>query len=220
MAPTYTGDVDADLLAGLRALVDTNRLRIVARVGARPASLDDLAMELRQPVPSVARQVDVLIAARLIERTGDRSDTLRARWDRVGELGKALVTLEAEATRVGEADAGAWPHDGETLAETLDRMEATPEEARVLRSFLVDGRLGTIPAQHRKRQVVLRFLLERVFTEDREYPEKEVNQRLALFNPDVAALRRYLVDDGFVTREAGQYRRAAASRPASESPTA
>ena len=42
----------------------------------------------------------------------------------------------------------------------------------------------------------------------------------ALFNPDVAALRRYLVDHGFVTREAGQYRRAAASRPASESPTA
>ena len=177
--------MDADLLAGLRALVDTNRLRIVARVGARPASLDDLAMELRQPVPSVARQVDVLMAAGLVERTGDRNDTLRARWDRVGELAKALATLEGDATGAGEADGGAWPHDGETLAETLDRMGATPDEARVLRSFLVDGRLATIPAQHRKRQVVLRFLLERVFTEDREYPEKEVNQRLALFNPDV-----------------------------------
>ncbi len=80
-------------------------------------------------------------------------------------------------------------------------MQATPEDARVPRSYLVDGRLATIPAQHRKRQVVLRFLLERVFTEDREYPEKEVNQRLALFHPDVAALRRYLVDDGYVTRD-------------------
>ena len=50
---------------------------------------------------------------------------------------------------------------------------------------------------------MLRFLLERVFTEDRDYPEKEVNQRLALFHPDVAALRRYLVDDGYVDREAG-----------------
>ncbi len=87
-------------------------------------------------------------------------------------------------------------------------MAATPEDVRVLRAFLVDGRLSSIPAQHRKRQVVLRFLLERVFTEDRDYPEKEVNQRLALFHPDVAALRRYLVDDRFVTREAGLYRRA------------
>ena len=84
------------------------------------------------------------------------------------------------------------------------------EDARILRAYLVDGRLETIPAQHRKRQVVLRFLLERVFVEDREYPEKEVNQRLALFNPDVAALRRYLVDDRYVTREAGMYRRAPA----------
>ena len=136
----------------------------------------------------------------------------------MGELAKALATLEGDATGAGEADGGAWPHDGETLAETLDRMGATPDEARVLRSFLVDGRLETIPAQHRKRQVVLRFLLERVFTEDREYPEKEVNQRLALFNPDVAALRRYLVDDGYVTRDAGQYRRAVPG-PTSDAPT-
>ena len=53
---------------------------------------------------------------------------------------------------------------------------------------------------------MLRFLLERVFTEDRDYPEKEVNQRLALFHPDVAALRRYLYDERYVDREAGLYR--------------
>ncbi len=46
-----------------------------------------------------------------------------------------------------------------------------------------------------------------MFAEDRSYPEKEVNQRLALFHPDVASLRRYLVDRGYVDREAGLYRR-------------
>ena len=59
--------------------------------------------------------------------------------------------------------------------------------------------------------MVLRFLLERVFTEDREYPEKEVNQRLALFHPDVASLRRYLYDERYVTATTGMYR--AAPRP-------
>jgi hypothetical protein len=97
-------------------------------------------------------------------------------------------------------------------------MDASPEDAKVLRSFLVDGRLESIPAQHRKRQVVLRFLLERVFTEDRDYPEKEVNQRLALFHPDVASLRRYLVDDGYVSREGGLYRRSGAVPGASAEP--
>jgi hypothetical protein len=56
--------------------------------------------------------------------------------------------------------------------------------------------------------VVLRFLVERCFVEDRAYPEKEVNQRLALYHPDVAALRRYLVEAGLMTRQAGEYRRA------------
>ena len=55
--------------------------------------------------------------------------------------------------------------------------------------------------------MILRFLLERVFTEDRAYPEKEVNQRLALFHPDVAALRRYLYDERYVDRDHGLYTR-------------
>ena len=80
--------------------------------------------------------------------------------------------------------------------------------AKVLSAFFKDDRLVTIPARERKRLVVLRYLRDRVFTEHRAYPEAEVNQRLALFNRDVAALRRYMVDAGLVTRRAGAYRRA------------
>ncbi len=91
---------------------------------------------------------------------------------------------------------------------SVARLAADAFEAKVLRSFLRDGRLVSIPAQDRKKRVVLRHLLELGFPEDRVYPEKEVNQRLALFHPDVAALRRYLVDFGLMTRESGEYRRA------------
>ena len=81
-------------------------------------------------------------------------------------------------------------------------------EAKVLRSFFREGRLVSIPARDRKKRLVLRHVLDLCFPEDRAYPEKEVNQRLALFHPDVAALRRYLVDFGMMTRESGEYRRA------------
>ena len=86
-----------------------------------------------------------------------------------------------------------------------------PDEAfaaKVLRSFFREGRLVSIPAQDRKKRVVLRHLLDLCFPDDRAYPEKEVNQRLALFHPDVAALRRYLVDFRMMTRASGEYRRA------------
>jgi hypothetical protein len=56
-------------------------------------------------------------------------------------------------------------------------------------------------------RVILRELRERCFAEDREYPEKEVNMRLALIHPDVAALRRYLVDAKLMSRANGIYRR-------------
>jgi hypothetical protein len=81
------------------------------------------------------------------------------------------------------------------------------EREKVLRAFVRDGRLVSIPAKPKKRELLFPYILERCFPEDREYEEKEVNQRLALLHRDVAALRRYLVDAGLMTREAGIYRR-------------
>ncbi len=86
-------------------------------------------------------------------------------------------------------------------------MERLAYEDRVVRSFIRDERLVSIPARDKKRRVILRYLVERCFPEDRAYPEREVNQRLALYHPDVAALRRYLVESGLMTRAAGEYRR-------------
>jgi hypothetical protein len=199
--------MDADLLAGLRALVDQHRLRIVARLAASAADAEVLAAELRQPIPAVRRHLEILADAGLVQAQPDRPGTFVARLDRVGALGRGLAVLGREAGGAVGVPAGAWPHDGESLEATLARLAPTPEESKTLRAHLVDGRLATIPAQTKRRQIVLRFLLERVFTEDREYPEKEVNQRLALFHPDVAALRRYLYDERYVDRSAGLYRR-------------
>lgn len=82
-----------------------------------------------------------------------------------------------------------------------------PDGARVIATFFRDGRLVSIPARQGKRLVILRELRERCFAEDRDYPEKEVNMRLALVHPDVAALRRYLVDANLMARSDGIYRR-------------
>ena len=81
------------------------------------------------------------------------------------------------------------------------------EAARVIQTFFHDGRLVAIPARQGKRLVILRELRERCFAEDRDYPEKDVNMRLALVHPDVAALRRYLVDANLMARSNGIYRR-------------
>src|SRR5262245_10235170 len=90
------------------------------------------------------------------------------------------------------------------------------ELEKVIRAFVKDGRLVSIPAKPSKRDLLLPWLLDECFPEDRDYEEKEVNMRLALLHPDVSALRRYLIDGGLMTRDKGIYRRAAplsADRP-------
>jgi hypothetical protein len=78
-------------------------------------------------------------------------------------------------------------------------------ENRVLSNFLTDdGRLRTIPAKHSKLLVVLDHLAQQ-FEPGQRYAEPEVNEVLQRFHPDFAALRRYLVENDFMTREDSMY---------------
>ena len=78
-------------------------------------------------------------------------------------------------------------------------------DQRVLSHFLdADGRLHTIPSKHAKRLVVLDHLAQS-FEPGARYEEAEVNLVLRRFHDDYAALRRYLVENGFLTREGGVY---------------
>ena len=76
---------------------------------------------------------------------------------------------------------------------------------RMLSNFMsADGRLHTIPTKHAKLLVVLDRLSQE-FEPGRTYTEAEVNETLLRFHPDYAALRRYLVENQFLTREEGRY---------------
>jgi len=75
----------------------------------------------------------------------------------------------------------------------------------VLARFLGDdGVLHTIPTKRTKLLVVLDRLAQE-FAPGRTYPESEVNEVLHRFHPDHAALRRYLVENDFLTREDAVY---------------
>lgn len=78
-------------------------------------------------------------------------------------------------------------------------------DEKVLRAFFADdGSLHTIPSKHAKLLVVLDRLAQS-FEPGRRYEETEVNLVLRQVHPDYAALRRYLVENGFLTRESGLY---------------
>ena len=77
----------------------------------------------------------------------------------------------------------------------------------MLRTFFRNGRLTEIPMKEAKRLIVLeRIALE--FEPGVRYDEKEVNAIVGRFFNDYASLRRYLVDEGLLEREHGEYWRA------------
>jgi hypothetical protein len=76
-----------------------------------------------------------------------------------------------------------------------------------VRNFMAGGRLTTIPSSRSKRLEVLDYLAGR-FEPGRVYPERDVNYLLGTVHDDYAALRRYLVDEGFLERRDGFYWRA------------
>jgi len=86
--------------------------------------------------------------------------------------------------------------------------EWEPWETKVLETFLDDERLTRIPAKRKKRDVILRWLMER-FSEGIEYSEAEVNRILRRHHPDCATLRRELFVAGYLDRKGGggTYRR-------------
>ncbi|PVG81446.1 transcriptional regulator [Nocardioides gansuensis] len=86
------------------------------------------------------------------------------------------------------------------------RQTPLPEATqRIVAQFVrPDGSLHTIPSKHSKLRAVLDHLCQ-AFELGRTYPESEVNETLGRFHPDYAALRRYLVEEGFLTREEGHY---------------
>ena len=86
-------------------------------------------------------------------------------------------------------------------------LQAQRDEAYrryVLDSFFQDGRLKTIPVQRKKKRIVLQALAQQ-FEPQRIYPEGEVNAILARYHDDVCTLRRDLVGEGLLERDAQGY---------------
>src|SRR6266581_2094863 len=173
----------------LKAVSDPSRLRILGLLAERPRTGEELSDLVGVRPPTVSHHLKRLADAGLVSA--------------VPEQYYRVYSLRPEALR--------------EIARSLDRRvlsraaRADPREEsfaeKVLRDFLVDGRLKAIPRQRKKREVILRHLLES-FERGRTYSEKEINEMLGRYHEDVATLRREMVGYGLLARLGREYWRA------------
>lgn len=166
----------------LRALADPERVAIAGALARASRTSSELAADLGLPVGRVRKHIRRLASTGIVRPEGDRR----------------TYRLDAGTLRRAAEQVGPSRDPGLALGALSD------EEETVLRSYFRGGRLTEIPARESKRRMVLeRLALE--FEVGVRYPERRVNAMLSRFHPDVAALRRYLVDEGFLSREGGEY---------------
>jgi len=106
--------MDIQTLRGaFRALGDTNRLRIVGALAARPACVCELAHALKLSQPNLSRHLRVLVAAGLVtsRKRGLWTEYRLARAGRAAPLFKLITQvaatdarLRADAAALGRAD--------------------------------------------------------------------------------------------------------------------
>jgi hypothetical protein len=180
-APPTVPTLDAARLVGL--LADDDRRRVVAALVLGAVDTAAVVEASSLTLARVGRALARLEEAGLVERGSDGTLVLL-------EQAFAAAVRAAPTTRAEPGPAG-----------------ATDEATVVLSRFMRDGRLVSIPSSRTKRLVVLELLAQE-FEPGRRYSESMVNLTLGRFHPDTAALRRYLVDEGFLDRSAGEYWRA------------
>jgi hypothetical protein len=73
-----------------------------------------------------------------------------------------------------------------------------------LRVFVSEGQVATMPARKPRRRRLLNVIAQ-AFEPGVHYPEQQVSRFLGAIYPDYAALRRYLVDEQFLSRSGGEY---------------
>ena len=176
------------LVRFFRLLADPTRLRIVGLLGQGEHGVEELAAILALKPPTISHHLSRLSAEGLVSvrPEGNR------RWYRLDE-----AALRKLAKRLMKPD---------TLTSAAGDVSERTYAERVLGHFLVDGRLTTIPAQRKKRNIVLEYLAG-LFERGREYSEKQVSERIAEVHEDFATLRRELIMSRLMKREDGRYRR-------------
>jgi len=171
-----------DAAAMLKALADPTRLRLVRSLLDGPLCAEELAAGLGVTAPTVSHHLKKLDEAGLIVRVREQYYTMVHL--RPGSLEPRLRDLVAAAD------------DGLSTEER--RLEAY--RRKILSTFFRDGLLVKLPAQRKKRLVVLAAFAAD-FAADRAYAEEEVNEIVLRRGGDHCAVRRELVDARMMTRE-------------------
>lgn len=174
-----------ELVAFFKALADSNRLKIVGLLAQKPYSVEELAALVDLKPSTVSHHLAKLANVGLVHaRTESYYNVYQLDKEALDEKARTLFTNVDLSASIADVDLSAY--DQKVVADFTRK----------------DGSLKTIPAQKKKLEAVLRYVVEG-FEMGKRYSEKRVNEILKGYHADTATLRRELVGFKLMEREGG-----------------
>jgi biotin operon repressor len=178
---------DEELLTFFKALADANRLKIIGLLSQRAYSVEELAALLDLRSPTISHHLKLLSEAGLVSARAES-------YYNMYQLEAGV--LERIASHLARQD---------RLPSMAAEVDMEAYDRKVLHDILLpDGRLKVIPAQRKKREVILGYILK-AFQPEVHYTEVQVNEILTRFHEDTATLRREMIAYRLMSRAGGEY---------------
>jgi predicted transcriptional regulator len=174
-----------ELVTFFKALADANRLKIVGLLAQKPYSVEELAALVNLKPSTISHHLSKLADVGLVHaRTESYYNVYQLDKEALDERARSLFTNADLNASIADVDLSAY--DQKVVAAYTRK----------------DGSLKIIPAQKKKMEAVLRYVVEG-FEKGKRYSEKRVNEILKGYHTDTATLRRELVGFKLMQREGG-----------------
>ena len=167
-----------------KCLADKSRLQILKSLAIEDMYVERLAERLGITAPTVSFHLKKLSDAGAVT-------SYKSQYYMMYSLNKEIFEtsiLEIIREKSDEAD--------------LQAQRDAGYRQKVIDAFFEYGKLKAIPTQRKKERIVLEEIA-RAFDYDRIYTEREVNIIIADFHDDFCTIRRDMIAEGLLGREAG-----------------
>ncbi|HEX9334200.1 MAG TPA: metalloregulator ArsR/SmtB family transcription factor [Anaerolineales bacterium] len=174
-----------ELVTFFKALADKNRLKIVGLLAEKPYSVEELAALLELKPQTISHHLGRLSEAGLVKSRAES-------YYSVYQLDQSVLESKARSM-----------FSQQELSSVASEVDVDAYDKKVIKDYSRrDGSLKTLPAQRKKLEAILRYVVK-AFDVGKRYSEKQVNETLARYQDDTATLRRELVGSGLMQREGG-----------------
>jgi predicted transcriptional regulator len=174
-----------EVITFFKAFADANRLKIVGLLAQQPYSVEELAALLELKPSTVSHHLAKLAQIGLVSAKTES-------YYNVYQLDEKALEVKSRNL-----------FSQENLAASVVDIDSNAYDNKVIKDYVrKDGSLKILPAQRKKLEAVLRYVVK-AFEMNKRYSEKKVNEILSQYHEDTASLRRELVGYGLMKREGG-----------------